>query len=203
MATLLNDFEPAEVVENTDVAAAYESQYLTAKELKSFFSVITDPRDRAMFTVCYWRGLRASELGRLRLDSFDSKVGRLRFTRVKNSRGGNDLLSPVELRRLRAWVKVRGTAAGPLFPSSQKRGIGRCMVFRLFQAYAKLAQLPPEKRHPHVLKHSIASHLVAKQVEVLKIQRWLGHKSINSTLKYTHLAQADQDDLASRIYESE
>ena len=192
-----------QVADNKDGCEAYESQYLTAKELKAFFSVIEDPRDRAMFSVCYWRGLRASELGKLRLDSFDSKAGRLRFNRVKGSRGGNDLLSPVELKRLKAWVKVRGNEPGPLFPSRHHRGIGRCMVFLLFRAYAAAAGLPSEKRHPHVLKHSIASHLVARQVEILKIQRWLGHKSINSTLKYAHLAQADQDELATRIYESE
>ena len=185
------------------VTAVDASEYLTQKELKAFFSAITDVRDRALFTVVYWRGLRACEVGKLNLSSFDQPNGRLKFSRVKNSRGGNDLLSPVELKRLRAWIRIRGTAAGPLFPSNRKTGISRFMVFRIFQRYAAAADLPPAKRHPHVLKHSIASHLVARNVEVLKIQRWLGHKSINSTLKYAHLAQADQDELATRIYESE
>ena len=180
-----------------------DRHFLTRKELKSFFSVIQDVRDRALFALIYWRGLRASEAGKLSLSSFDPALGRLKFSRVKGSWGGNDLLSPLELKRLKAWVKVRGSYPGPLFPTNRKTGISRFMVWRIFQRYAAAAGLPSEKRHPHVLKHSIASHLVARQVEILKIQRWLGHKSINSTLKYAHLAQADQDELATRIYESE
>jgi site-specific recombinase XerD len=176
-------------------------KHLTKEELARFFRAITDPRDRAMFTLTYWRGLRAAEIGKLSLASFDAKAGRLKFARLKGSRGGNDLLSPTELKALRAWLKVRGAKPGPLFPSNRGSGISRFMVFRLFARYAEAANIPVTKRHPHVLKHSIASHLVGKNVEVLKIQRWLGHKSINSTLVYAHLGQSEQDELARSLYD--
>jgi integrase/recombinase XerD len=190
---------------------AEADKHLNPKELKAFFAAITDPRDRAMFTVAYWRGLRASEIGRLTLASFDTKAGRLKYQRLKGSRGGNDLLSPVELKTLRAWLKVRGPKPGPLFPSNRGTGrfpsnrgtgISRYQVWILAKQYAKAAGIT-RRFHPHMLKHGIATYLVEKNVEVLKIQRWLGHKSINSTLVYAHLGQAEQDELAARIYGDE
>jgi len=54
----------------------------------------------------------------------------------------------------------------------------------IFSACAKTAGLPPEKRHPHVLKHSLASHLVAGNVNLAFIRQALGHRSINSTIPY-------------------
>jgi site-specific recombinase XerD len=179
-----------------------DAKHLNPKELKAFFAAITDPRDRAMFTVAYWRGLRASEIGKLTLANFDAKAGRLKYQRLKGSRGGNDLLSPVELKTLKAWLKVRGNKPGPLFPSNRGTGISRYQVWILAKQYAAAAGIT-RRFHPHMLKHGIATYLVEKNVEVLKIQRWLGHKSINSTLVYAHLGQAEQDELAARIYGDE
>jgi site-specific recombinase XerD len=177
------------------------AKHLNPKELKAFFAAITDPRDRAMFTVAYWRGLRASEIGKLTFGAFDAKTGRLKYQRLKGSRGGNDLLSPIELKVLKAWLKVRGNKPGPLFPSNRGTGIGRQQVWVLAKHYAAAAGIT--RFYPHMLKHGIATYLVEKNVEVLKIQRWLGHKSINSTLVYAHLGQAEQDELAARIYGDE
>jgi site-specific recombinase XerD len=54
----------------------------------------------------------------------------------------------------------------------------------MFQSVAEDAGLPIEKRHPHVLKHSLASHLVAGNVNLALIRQALGHRSINSTMQY-------------------
>jgi len=185
------------MTEQTDAA----EKFLTKDELARFFRQITDPRDRAMFTVAYWRGLRACEIGKLSVAAFDAKTGRLKFSRVKRSRGGDDLLSPIELKYLKSWLKVRGTKPGALFPSNRGKGISRQQVYVLVRKYGKAAGLPSAKCHPHILKHSIASHLVKRKVDPLRIQKWLGHKSINSTLHYMHLEQAEQDELARSIYE--
>jgi integrase/recombinase XerD len=57
-------------------------------------------------------------------------------------------------------------------------------LFRVLRACAETADLPPEKRHPHVLKHSLASHLVAGNVNLALIRQALGHRSITSTMQY-------------------
>src|ERR1700693_1022469 len=67
----------------------------------------------------------------------------------------------------------------------QKGGkLDRTQFFRIFQKVAEIAALPSEKRHPHVLKHSLASHLVAGNVNLALIRQALGHRSINSTMQY-------------------
>lgn len=175
-------------------------KYLTKAELTRLLKVITDPRDRAIFTVAYFRGLRASEVGMIPLSAYDRASGRLAFRRLKRSDGGKPVLSPLEQRAIKAWLKVRGLEPGPLFPSNRGRGISRYMLHVLMRQYGEAANLPVHKRHFHVLKHSIATHLAEKGVEVLKIKSWLGHRSINSTLVYTHLSLAEQDALAERLY---
>jgi integrase/recombinase XerD len=60
----------------------------------------------------------------------------------------------------------------------------RTQFFRLFRALADEAGLPADKRHPHALKHSLASHLVAGNVNLALVKQQLGHKSIGSTMRY-------------------
>jgi len=54
----------------------------------------------------------------------------------------------------------------------------------VFQAHAEAAGLPAGKRHPHCLKHSLASHLVAGNVNLALVRQALGHRSITSTMQY-------------------
>ena len=90
-----------------------------------------------------------------------------------------------ELAALRAWLKVRSADGSDFLFTSQKGGnLDRTQFFRVFQAVAESAGLPPEKRHPHVLKHSLASHLVAGNVNLALIRQALGHRSITSTMQY-------------------
>jgi site-specific recombinase XerD len=183
-----------------DLDGTKGEKHLTKAELGALFKVITDPRDRAIFTVAYFRGLRASEVGMLTLSSYIKDKNRLRVTRLKRSLSGEFLLSPQESRAIKAWLKVRGNKPGPLFPSNRGRGISRAMLAHLMRQYGEAAGLPRHKQHFHVLKHSIATHLVERGVEVLQIKNWLGHRSINSTLEYTHLIDKARDELAERLY---
>jgi len=52
-------------------------KYLTKDELRRFFQAVKSPRDRAIFTLCYWRGLRASEIGLIPCSAWDQPVGRI------------------------------------------------------------------------------------------------------------------------------
>lgn len=184
-----------------DLEGSAEDKHLTKKELSALFSVIKDPRDKAIFTVAYFRGLRASEVGMLKLSSYIKDKGKLRVIRLKKSMSGEFLLSPAEQKALKAWLKVRGPEPGPLFPSNRRRGISRKMLDVLMKKYAAEAGIPAGRKHRfHALKHSIATHLVERGVEVLQVKNWLGHRSINSTLEYTHLTDKARDELAERLY---
>jgi integrase/recombinase XerD len=100
-------------------------KYLTTEEIESLFSVIEDVRDGAIFRVAYHRGLRASEIGVLKLADYRPDVGRLYVRRLKGSNSGEFLLTDVENRSLLAWIDERGRVAGPLFPSRNRGPISR------------------------------------------------------------------------------
>jgi site-specific recombinase XerD len=77
-----------------------------------------------------------------------------------------------------------------LFTSQKGGKLDRTQFFRLFQAIAAAAGPPTEKRHPHCLKHSLASHLVAGNVNLALVKQALGHRSIGSAMKYVGTTDA-------------
>ena len=176
-------------------------KYLTDEELRALFGAIKSPRDRAIFAVGYWRGLRASEVGLLQVSDVQFRAGRIQVRRLKGSRGGEYLLSDEELRALRAWLRVRGYDPGPLFPSRRRRGISRYQVHRLMQRYGTAAGLPAEKRHFHVLKHTIGTWLMGQpDAELRRVQDWLGHVNVQNTVIYAAIRNPQREEFARRIY---
>jgi integrase len=149
-------------------------------------------REFAMIVVAYRHGMRASEVCNLRLGDLDLRNGSILVERLKGSlrttqaiagHRGNPLLD--ELKALSAWLRQRRDDGSDFLFTSQKGGrLDRSQFFRLFRSVAADAGLPPEKQHPHVLKHSIASHLVSANVNLALVKQALGHKSINSTMRY-------------------
>ena len=150
------------------------------------------PRQWAMILVAYKHGMRASEVCNLRVDDLDLKNGSIVIERLKGSlrttqaiteHRGEPLLN--EHRALREWLRERPADGSDYLFTSQKGGrLDRTQFFRLFQAIAGQAGLPAEKRHPHALKHSLASHLVSANVNLALVKQQLGHKSIGSTMRY-------------------
>jgi integrase len=149
-------------------------------------------REWAMVLVAYKHGMRASEVCNLRMDEVDLKNGNIVIKRLKGSlrttqavteHRGEPLLN--EHRALREWLRKRRPDGSDYLFTSQKGGrIHRSQFFRLFRGLAIEACLPPEKRHPHALKHSLASHLVAANVNLALVKQQLGHKTIGSTMRY-------------------
>jgi type 1 fimbriae regulatory protein FimB len=149
-------------------------------------------RDWAMVLLAYRHGLRASEVCNLKLPDIDLKAGSISIRRLKGSlhtvqplypHRGQPLLD--EVKALRLWLRGRKSDGSDYLFTSQKGGrLDRTQFFRVFRAVAESAGLPRDKRHPHVLKHSLASHLVAGNVNLALIRQALGHRSITSTMQY-------------------
>src|SRR5271156_6792673 len=149
-------------------------------------------RDWAMILLAYRHGLRASEVCGIKLADVDLKACSLSIRRLKGSlhtiqplyeHRGQPLLD--ETAALRAWLGKRPADGSDYLFTSQKGGkLGRTQFFRNFQTVAASAGLAVEKRHPHVLKHSLASHLVAGNANLALIRQALGHRSISSTMQY-------------------
>jgi site-specific recombinase XerD len=168
-------------------------QFLSPEETEAFFRVISDTRDKAVFRLIYHRGLRASEIAALQLSDWSDETERLMVRRKKGSISAPFRLTAVESRVLRAWVRIRGVAAGPLFGSRKHSALSRFQVFRLMQRYCRRANIPAERSHPHALKHTCATHLLEKLGDITLVQDWLGHKDLKSTAIYAKVVNPSRE----------
>jgi site-specific recombinase XerD len=189
---------------NARIHTAHGMAHLEPEELLTVLKVARarSVRDWAMILLAYRHGMRASEVCGLKLADAEMKSESLSIRRLKGSlhtvqplyrHKGQPLLD--EVNALRAWLRARNGDGSDFLFTSQKGGrLHRSQFFRLFQACSEAAGLLPEKRHPHALKHSLASHLVAGNVNLALVKQCLGHKAIGSTMKYVAVSdrQASQ-----------
>jgi len=146
-------------------------------------------RDKAMMELIYSSGLRLAELLSLDLDSIDRRDATVRIT----GKGSKTRVVPVGRQALQAlgeWLRVRGQLAPPeqraLFVSnSGKRLSPRSVQERLRQWAIK--QGLDTRVHPHMLRHSFASHILESSGDLRAVQELLGHADIATTQVYTHL----------------
>lgn len=149
-------------------------------------------RDRAMLELMYASGLRASEVASLRLSDVDLSHRILRVTGKGNKtrlvpmhaeceRVLRDYLSQVRVK----WIRPTGEDRGVLLLSSQGRPLSRMAVWRTVTGAARRAGL--QGVHPHTLRHSFATHLLAGGADLRVVQELLGHASIATTEIYTHV----------------
>jgi len=183
------------------IAARLETiEFLTRDEIKRLMKVIDDKRDRALFIVAYRHGLRASEVGLLKKTDVDLKSHRIKIHRLKGSLSGVHALQSDEARMLRAYLTSRDDHFPTLFPNRFGEALTREGTRKLMGKYAERAGLPEEKRHFHVLKHSIATHLLEGGADLRIVQDRLGHATIENTVIYTHLVSAKRDERMSEAF---
>ncbi len=113
--------------------------------------------------------------------------------RKKGSLSGEHPLQADEVRALKAYFKTRSDSLPYLFPSRKGSPISRAMLDVLIKSYGEKAQLPEDKRHFHVLKHSIATHLLDKGAELRFVQDWLGHANIQNTVIYAQISAGNRE----------
>ncbi|MBS7598468.1 MULTISPECIES: tyrosine recombinase XerC [Pseudomonas] len=144
-------------------------------------------RDQAMLELFYSSGLRLSELTNLNLDQLDLPDGLVQV----HGKGSKTRVLPVGRKAreaLEQWLPLRagsGPQDGAVFVSQQGRRLGpRAIQLRVQAAGAReLGQ----NLHPHMLRHSFASHLLESSQDLRAVQEMLGHADIATTQIYTHL----------------
>lgn len=148
-------------------------------------------RDKAMFELFYSSGLRLAELVALELDAMraDIGAGEVRVT----GKGNKTRIVPIgscAVQALQAWLVVRSQFANAderaLFVGSRGARISpRVVQLRMKQWGIK--QGVTSNVHPHVLRHSFATHVLQSSGDLRAVQEMLGHASISATQVYTHL----------------
>ncbi len=146
-------------------------------------------RDRALFELAYSSGLRVSELAGLDVTSLDLATGEVRVW----GKGSKERVVPVGAparEALRKWLALRATLlardTSAVFLSRSGRRLAPRAIQQRLAAWA-VKQGLSRHVHPHMLRHSFASHLLQSSGDLRAVQELLGHASIASTQVYTHL----------------
>ena len=150
-------------------------------------------RDRAMLELMYAAGLRASEVGRIRLNEFHEETmlvtvhGKGEKTRIIpiGEPARDWTLKYIDEERPRLARFKDGRDDHRLLLSAGGRPLERVAVWQIVRKYASLADL--EGVHPHQLRHSFATHLVQGGADLRVVQELLGHADTGTTEIYTHV----------------
>jgi integrase/recombinase XerD len=152
-------------------------------------TLLTTPRTlkhRAILTTLYAAGLRVSELCQVQVTDIDSARMVLRVRQGKGQHDRYVMLSPQFLPLLRHYWQQH-TPRPWLFPGTPRtRPITARMVHRICRDAGQAAHLP-KAIHPHLLRHSFATHLLEAGVDLRRIQLLLGHRSLRTTSRYLHV----------------
>ena len=157
-----------------------------------------DLRDAAIFEIGYGCGLRASEICGLRVLDLDFETRLLR-TRGKGDKervvpflGGAARSARVYLDRARPKLNRRGLPF--VFLSRHGRQLSRVDLWRILRRRGEAAGIARARLYPHILRHSFATHLLARGMDMRTLQEMLGHSSIMTTQVYSHFDREMRDE---------
>ncbi len=145
-------------------------------------------RDRAIVELFYSSGLRLSELVNLDIDDVDLKDCLVTVT----GKGNKTRTLPIgkfALEALQAWLKVRddiSSELSALFLSKKGSRLSQRAIQQRLKTLS-IKQQMDQNIHPHMLRHSFASHLLESSSDLRAVQELLGHANISTTQVYTHL----------------
>ena len=168
-------------------------QVLSVDEVARLLAGSSNPKHRAALAVAYGAGLRASEVVHLKVTDIDSERMIVRVVQGKGQRDRYAMLSPSLLEILRAWwwhghAQGKMRPGGWLFPG--RNPVNPLSTRQLNHACHRAAQAGGlEKRvSMHTLRHSFATHLLENKVDIRVIQVLLGHRKLETTARYSHVA---------------
>ena len=166
---------------------------LSREEVARLIVAAPNLKCQTALSIAYGTGLRASEVITLKVSDIDSQRMTLRVEQGKGDKDRYAMLSPVLLERLRSWWRVAHAQGkmlpnGWLFPGLNPMDpLSTRQLNRAIHAAAEAAQI--DKRvSMHTLRHSFATHLLEQKVDIRVIQVLLGHKRLETTSIYTHVA---------------
>ncbi|MET3463249.1 site-specific recombinase XerD [Variovorax sp. 1133] len=177
---------------------------LSRDEAARLIAAATNLKYHTALSIAYGTGLRVSEIVALKVGDIDSERMTLRVEQGKGRKDRYAMLSPVLLERLRAWWRY-ANAMGKMLPNGWlfpgQNPVDPLTARQLNRAVHDAAEAAKiDKRVTvHTLRHSFATHLLEQKVEIRVIQVMLGHKKLETTSIYTHVATEVLRDVVSPL----
>jgi|UniRef100_A0A7V5Y0G7 tyrosine recombinase XerC len=163
--------------------------FLTESQIREVLE-LTPPkeisyRDKAILELFYAAGLRVKELVNLKISDVDFEN---RILKVKG-KGEKERIVPFgsyALKAIKEYLEKRKDNSPYLFVSKFKRKLSNRQIQKIVKKYLSKLKNPPAT-NPHVLRHTFATHLLDRGVDLRAVQELLGHSSLQTTQIYTHL----------------
>lgn len=166
---------------------------LSREEAARLIAAASNLKYQTALSIAYGTGLRVSEIISLKVGDIDSQRMTLRVEQGKGRKDRYAMLSPLLLQRLRAWWRLahaqgKMLPGGWLFPGMNPLDpLTARQLNRAIHAAAEAARID-KSVSMHTLRHSFATHLLEQKVDIRVIQVMLGHKKLETTSIYTHVA---------------
>src|SRR5262252_4015296 len=159
-------------------------RFLSADDAARLVEAPTLPRDRALCELLYGCGLRVSEAVGLDVTDLDGEE-----LRVRRAKRGKERMVPIGRKAHEALVAYIGKRGeGPLFLSARGKRLSDGEARRIVRRAVLRGGTPHAT--PHALRHSYATHLLDSGADLRSIQELLGHASLSTTQRYTHVSIA-------------
>ncbi len=166
-----------------------ERDYITEDEVRVLLAGVENVRDRTILAVLCFLGLRREELVELRVRDIQGPSLRI------FGKGGVERDIPINkgarayLDQLLRWKEARGESldpSAPLFVSRKKNPLSESQLYNVVRKWTYV--LLEKELYPHAMRHTFATMLVTKNVNLATIQRLMGHASITMTEVYLHIS---------------
>lgn len=166
--------------------------------LKLLNEAESDLRLSCMIEILYAAGLRVTELVSLPLIAIQREGESLKNYLLVKGKGGKERIAPLNkaaIRKLIEYLKIKEESPW-LFPGHVKgKHLTRQAFHQMLKDLSIRAGLDPARVHPHVIRHSFATHLLNSGADLRVLQELLGHSDISTTEIYTHILDSKLRDL--------
>ncbi|MGJ8454279.1 site-specific tyrosine recombinase/integron integrase [Pseudothermotoga sp. U03pept] len=172
--------------------------FLTLHEVQRLLEVSkANDRDHLILSLLYLCGLRVSELCNLKVEDLSFSPA---CVRINMGKGKKDRIVPLNgqlTTELREYLsKSERTSSDFLFGRTMR--IHPSTVFRIIRRYAKACGIT-KRIHPHTLRHSFATHLLQRGVNIRVVQDLLGHSNLSTTSVYLHVVDQEKVDAVNKL----
>lgn len=160
---------------------------LSKSEVKAILNATENLKHKSLLSVIYSCGLRRSELVEMKIADVDSKRMMIKIRGAKGKKDRYVQLSEALLRLLRQYYAEYKPGIW-LFEGQKGGQYGAESISKLLKNAAYKAGIK-KRVYPHILRHSYATHQLEQGIDIRFIQAWLGHESIKTTQRYTHVSE--------------